>query len=241
MRTFPLLLALAATLVPGLATAQIPTSTADRVTTPGQQTSKLIAMSDATLRETVRCIVDRQPDRARNLLGTVPGTRQERLILDSFQSRLDQCFPRLEGGISFPSVIMRGIIAEEVFVRDFPAGLPQAAPTSESIAAWYRLVHLEDEPAVAALVLESARCAVAKSPADAAQLVASTPLSAEERAALATLAPVVGDCVDQGVNFHFSRQMLRAALAQGLYAYAVAAMQGFPANEAALAVKEPSR
>jgi hypothetical protein len=209
---------LAAFGVPAVAAAQIPTSTSDIVPSTSGPSRSEVARADAVFRDLVECVIRYQPARTRNLLGTIPGTHEEATILDSFDSRMEQCyeFSRTGGrAMTFSSSLLRGGIAETYFRRDFPAGLSaEPALTAEAAAAWTQPRPSANQVTQMEMLHSMARCVTARQPAAVGTMLRAAPLSAEERAAMRTLQPDISACLDSGVEFAVSRQALRGLLAE---------------------------
>jgi len=216
-------------LVAAAAVAQNPTSSRDRITPPYHRRGEA-ARSDPDFRHILACTVLREPNRSRNLIATIPGTPAESRIMDSYQSRLDQCYPRATGGLAFSSDLLRGGIAEVLYHHDFPGGLP-AAPAeapSEAALAWARPRLFEGRVTGTEIPHAIARCLVLRQPAIVSTLLANPPFSAGELAALRSLQGDLAACINNGVRFTASRQSLRGLLAEAALSYGEALAKGFP-------------
>lgn len=204
--------------VPAAAAAQIPTSTSDIVPSTSGPSRGEVARADSVFRDLVDCVIRYQPARTRNLLGTIPGTHEEATILDSFDSRMEQCyeFSRTGGrAMTFSSSLLRGGIAEAYFRRDFPAGLGADAPlAAEAAARWTQPRATGGQVTQMEMLHAMARCVTARQPVAIGTMLRAVPLSAEERAAMRTLQPDISACLDSGVEFAVSRQALRGLLAE---------------------------
>jgi hypothetical protein len=215
----------------GAAAAQIPTSTQDRVTTPIPPSLQEIARTDAVFRDAVACVVRYQPARTRALLDTVPGSSGEGTILYSFQSRLDQCYDyyRNEGrSLGFTSNLLRGVVAEIYYHREFPGGIAaNAVAAPETLTSWTQ--PRPDDGAVSQVEMlhSMARCVTVRQPAGVAALLAADPFTTGERDAIRTLQPDLAACLDSGIEFAASRQSLRGLLAEAALHYAEASRTGF--------------
>ena len=226
MRHVPLSLLLFA--AAGAGAAQNPTSSSDRITPPYHRRGDA-ARSDPDFRHVLACTVLREPTRSRNLLATIPGTPAESRIMSSYQSRLDQCYPRAMGGLTFSWDLLRGGIAEVFYHRTFPGGLPAApaAPPGEAALAWARPRLFEGRVTGAEIPHSIARCLVLRQPAVVSALLANPPFSAGELAAIRSLQGDLAACINNGVRFTASRQSLRGLLAEGALAYGEALGKGF--------------
>jgi hypothetical protein len=221
--------AILATAVP--AAAQILTSTQDRMT-HGKPSKSDVARSDAVLRRTADCVAKRAPTRIESLLRTAPGSPTESTILSSFQSRLDWCIPG-EDSIGFPWTLLRGALVEALYKAQFPELLPAApAAPPEALAAWAApnltsggKVELEYFHGVA-------RCVVARNPQLVGKLIATTPMAADEVAALRPIRALLPGCIESGISFTASRESLRGLLAEALLRYRRDQRDGFAAAAA---------
>ena len=224
-----LALAMAFSAVP--AVGQIPTSTQDHIPSSSGPSRSEVALTDEVARDTVGCLIGREPGRTRNLLDTIPGTHEEERILESFASRLESCYDYNRNharSLGVPNNVLRGFIAEDYYRRDFPAGLsPASAVAPELTAAWARPRPDDGQVPQMEMLHAMARCVTVRQPADVGVLLRSAPLSAEERAALRTLQPGLAACLDTGVEFTASRQSLRALLAEAAFHYAGSQRSGF--------------
>lgn len=216
--------------VPAPSVAQVPTSTQDIIPSSSRPQRSDIRRSDAVFRDLVACVVRYQPERARNLLETIPGTYAEGDILVTFRPRMETCFdyPRLGGrALGFDWRLLRGAIAETAFAIEFPEGIAAAAAPAEALAAWARPREADGQVTTLELVHAMARCVTLRQPAEVNRLLRAEPLGAEERAAMRRLQPDLAACLDSGVNFTASRQALRALLAEAALQYAEASRDGF--------------
>ena len=216
---------------PFAAAAQIPTSTQDVLVSPGDPEQEEVARTDAVLRDLVACLVRYQAARTRNLLDTVPGSRAESNIVRSLRSRMETCYNYYRTGaraLVFATPILRGMIAEQYYRRDFPNGLAAGSPpAAEAAAVWTAPRPSPGDDAGPELVHAMARCVVVQHPAEVGALVAAEPFTVAERRALAAVTPHLSPCLYQGVNLDASRQSLRGVLAEAAFHYAEAQREGF--------------
>ena len=215
-------------LAAGAAAAQNPTSSSDRITPPYHRRGDA-RRSDPDFRHILACTVLREPNRSRNLLATIPGTPAEDRIMFSYQSRLDQCYPRATGGLTFSRDLLRGGIAEVLYHHDFPGGLPAApgGPPGDAALAWARPRLFEGRVTGTEIPHAIARCLVLRQPAVVSTLLANPPFSAGELAAMRSLEGDLAACINNGVRFTASRQSLRGLLAEEALSYGVAVGKGF--------------
>lgn len=221
----------------GLAFAQIPTSTADRVTRPGGQAQALVRESDRIFRKTLACFVKRPGSPARILLSTAPGSEAEQKKARSFRSRLDHCLVGAQG-IGFQFALLRGGLAEALYHQEFPGGLVVEGPTDGTAMVWTepRLGRGGDQ--ARELLHSAARCLVVSHPSYARSLLATEPLSEAEQQVFDEIQPLLGPCLFQGVKFTASRQMLRGLIAEAALGYAIARRDGFDKLTTAAAAKK---
>lgn len=231
--TFRRIIALGAAAALGgtAATAQTPTSSQDVI--PNTRTPPLsnVALADRAFRDLVGCVIRYQPDRTRNLLGTIPGTPEEGRILHSFDSRMETCYDVFRtgrGALMYQDNLLRGFVAEAYYGRDFPAGIsPAAGAAPELVAAWERPRPTGGAVTQIEMLHAMARCVTARQPAAVGALLRTAPLSPEERAALRPLQADLSACLDSGVQLGASRQSLRGLLAEAAFHYGQAQRAGF--------------
>jgi len=213
------------------AVAQIPTSSEEVRWRAVDPSLAEVARTDAVFRDLVACVVRYQPARSRNLLDTVPGTSAEATILYSFQSRMETCYDYNRTGgraLGWHGNLLRGVIAEVYYHREFPHGVtPANAVPAEATAPWAAPRPAEGDRANGDMVHAMARCVLVRRPADVHALLASTPFSAGERNVMRSLQPDLATCLDTGVELSASRQALRGLFAEAALHYGEAQRGGF--------------
>ena len=213
------------------AAAQIPTSTEEVRWRAVEPSLAEVARTDAVFRDLVACVVRYQPARTRNLLDTAPGTSAEATVLYSFQSRMETCYDYNRTGgraLGWHGNLLRGVIAEIYYHREFPQGVtPANGVPAETTAAWAAARPAEGERTNGDLVHAMARCVIVRRPAEVRALLASTPFSAGERNAMRALQPDLAFCLDTGVELSASRQSLRGLFAEAALHYGEAQRGGF--------------
>jgi hypothetical protein len=159
----------------------------------------------------------------------MPGSNAEAMIISSYQSRLDQCYPRQMGGLSFSWSLLRGGFAELFYHRDFPGGLPAApaAAPSEAAIAWTHARTAEGRVTSLETLHAVARCVVVRRPAAVSGLLAEAPFSAGELTGMQSIQDDLSACITAGVRFTASRQSLRGLLAEAALHYGEALGSGF--------------
>jgi hypothetical protein len=214
----------------GLAIAQERTSTNDRMThaVPGRGEA---AQTDPLFRRTLACVLIREPRKPRNLVDTVPGSREEARLFGAFQSRLEQCYVGTVHGISFSWELLRGGFAEIYYHREFPAGLPGAPADTAWAAAWTRPRVIDRRVSQVEMLHATMRCVTVRRPEAVGRMLAAAPLSAEEASAVRTLRDDLSACLNSGVQLTASRQSLRGLLAEAALHYGEAIRNGPPAPQ----------
>ena len=217
-----------AALCGGIAHAQLPSRSQIRPQQHGGVRAD-VARSDVLFRRTIACVVDRWPDRAAGLPATIPGSTAEFSIMSDFQPRLNWCFDAGDSGIRFSSSVLRGGIAEIYYHRSNPGGLPRGPRMVDAAqaAAWTRPRAVDRGDGGLEALHSVARCVVLRQPGLVSDLLATTPLSAEESAATRALQNDLSACLTAGVTFTASRQSLRGLLAEAALHYGEVFGAGF--------------
>ncbi|MCA1749643.1 MAG: hypothetical protein ABR601_04075 [Parasphingopyxis sp.] len=143
--------------------------------------------------------------------------------------------------LQIPETILTGYIAEARYFVRFPSGPPpliaSSAPATTSDEEIAERLAAAPNPA-----LEFPRifgdCVVRLRAPDVDRLVRTQPGTPEEAAVLGALQPSLGQCLWSGQTLEFSRETLRAALADALYRRGLVAVAPDPD---AAAEPEPSR
>lgn len=212
----------------GLALAQELTSTNDRMTHAVPERGEA-AQTDPLFRRTLACVLEREPRKPRNLIDTVPGSREEARLMTVFQSRLDQCYPGTFRGLGFTWDLLRGGFAEIYYHREFPAGLPGAPADATWAAPWMQPRVVERSISQAEMLHATMRCVVVRRPDAVARLLAAAPFSADETIAVRVLREDLAACLNSGVRLTASRQSLRGLLAEAALHYGETIRNGPPA------------
>ena len=85
-------------------------------TKPGEE-----AATDRNLRVAVQCFVDQQKARSVRLVQSIPGSDDEAMLVRTMRDPLVECMPGDNGGVAYPDLILRGVVAEVLYRRDFAA------------------------------------------------------------------------------------------------------------------------
>lgn len=119
----------------------------------------------------------------------------------------------IEDGASVASStdIWRGFLAEELLKRMPPFTLQPLPRVQDYHSVWL------DVSGRHPVVEEMAVCVAATNPAGIVSLLATTPESGEELAAMRSLSPSFGPCLQVDAKLTANRQSMRAALAEAIY------------------------
>ncbi|HEX8302287.1 hypothetical protein [Sphingomonas sp.] len=170
------------------------------------QASADTAMSIAT------CVADSEPRGVRKLLSTLPGSDDEARASRKLAVAYDAC----RGTVWYDFADARALLAVAIM-----AGSANR-PGSVAASPWYASAISGRSVGVDYSAAEVARqqygtCIAAAAPSASAQLVMAAPGSAEERAAIGALKPVLGGCIVQGQTVKLTASNLRLMLAEPLY------------------------
>ena len=210
--------------------SQTPTSTSDVMRRPTAPPTSELARTDRVFRDLVSCVIRRQPARTRNLLDTIPGSYEEGTILTSFDSRMESCYDYFRTGgraLEVPLNVLRGTIAESYYNSEFSGGISAAAVPSEHAASWVQPRPIGEQISQIEMLHAMARCVTIRQPAGVHAVMRATPYTPAEAAAFRTLQPDLSACLDSGIEFTASRQVLRGLLAEAALHYAESQRDGF--------------
>jgi hypothetical protein len=213
-----------------LALAQELTSTNDRMTHAVPERGEA-AQTDPLFRRTLACVLTREPRKPRNLVDTIPGSREEARLFGAFQTRLEQCYVGTVHGIGFSWELLRGGFAEIYYHREFPAGPPAAPANTAWVEAWTRPHVIERRVSQVEMLHATMRCVVVRRPEAVGRMLAAAPFSPEEASAVRTLRDDLSACLTSGVQLTASRQSLRGLLAEAALHYGEAIRNGPPAPQ----------
>ena len=151
------------------------------------------------------------------LLATQPGSEEEAGVLQEFTER--GCATS-----SAAPALLRGALAEQLFVKDF--GVVGARPRRETIEI-FRVDPAEVETLDAAAkrrvdVIGFATCATAANVVKTSALLKTAPGSPEETVLVKEMEPSFASCLLQGERLDLGRAELRGALAEATYRLALA-------------------
>jgi hypothetical protein len=148
-----------------------------------------------------RCVALRYPTRAANLLALDYRTPEYGAAIRKLAQSQTSC---TRGTLRFNGVLMAGGLAETLLERDGIAGLGVRLSAEMAIEA-------RDDIEFTSL------CVVRKTPDAVVALLATDPASAEEKAALDRITPMLAGCIRGGTQVRFNRPGLRALLALAAY------------------------
>jgi len=170
------------------------------------------------LRHMGSCLYGKERVAARGLLRSVPGSTDEARRMAALHSRLEECVNGDAEAVRSTNLILRGAVAEGIFLAMFPADPAAPAADRPSLPPSWMDAYAKDPSIGPTLALHQlAGCVVRAAPADASRLVRTTPGSAEESTSFQAITPRLGPCVNQGRSFSSNKTTLRALLAEALY------------------------
>lgn len=170
-----------------------------------------------------RCLANRNPSEARKYLAAARGSAEEAAahrVLLPFRETLCP----LGASIRLAPLIMRGSVAEAMYKADYP-GEPAMAPgrQADPVAVGppgARLQWTNSTPRDQGEAGERiARCYVGRNPVDVHRFLQTRPGSREELRSLRSLAPEIGPCLPSAGLVTLNSLLLRASLANALYAH----------------------
>jgi len=160
----------------------------------------------ATMRNFAKCVFNRSPRAAENLLAMDRGDRDFPVAMRRLAQGHEDCAPNSQ--LIFSGIYFIGGVAEASVnhrVRnDRLTRLVALDSTRPAIPA-------RDETEMMAL------CTVRRAPDDLASLFATEPMSDAETAAMRTLGPAIGGCLAAGQILRLDRAVLRDVLALAAY------------------------
>ena len=171
------------------------------------------AKGDAALNRVIACLFERDQAKIATLLISWPGSPLEQNTIGAMERRAGICMPA-NSRLSFPSTLMRAMLAEHALLRQFtaPAPLPALPAGWASEPLGNTLV-----PSLGALH-GFGRCVVLAAPDRADALARTARGSVEESAAIDGLRPALAGCITANQRFALDRAGLRGLLAEALLA-----------------------
>lgn len=175
--------------------------------------------------EYAACLVAQRPSIADIYLAASPGSPERAYAFNALAPVEDAACARFATApdgqrLEIPETVLSGYIAEARYIIRFPsdpppliASTPPVATSDEEIAE--RLAAAADPAAEFPRIFGD--CVVRLRAPDVDRLVRTQPGSSEEQAVLGALQTSLGQCLWSGQTLEFSRETLRAALADALY------------------------
>ena len=176
------------------------------------------------------CIVERSPGRVRRMAELPVDGKEYRKISRALYVEInDDC---LSGGTLWAQdVLMRGAMFSALYAKDYSNDRTAAFPAS--LSTGYRQFYsapLSETARTALSIASFGECVARANPVAArAALNVSMDTVAETRA-LKALVPTFSACIPQGSELKLSRDILRGAMAEGLYRLVRAARASNPAG-----------
>lgn len=171
------------------------------------------------------CLVTERPVAADAYLAAALGSPSRDFAFNALVPEGDEVcaiFARAPDGtaLQIPEIVLTGHIAEARYVLRYPTGAPPiiatAVPVAMSDADFNARISASPDP-VAEFPRIFGDCMVAARGQDIDRLVRTQPGSGPETSMIQAIQPVLGQCLWAGQTLQFSREMLRAVLADALY------------------------
>jgi hypothetical protein len=143
-------------------------------------------------------------------IGSADQARLQRQVL------VDDCLGA--GELSLPPDVIRGALFEQLYLLEYKTAPPADLSTVPTIDYTFGYSAPLTAGAINGIALAQFGDCVARADAGHARdLLTSLPDSTGETAAVGGLMSHLAPCIPQGRTIHFSRSVLRAAIAEGLY------------------------
>lgn len=151
------------------------------------------------------------------LLAVLPYSPEEQRIVVRIAT--SECLTN--GMLKFRAPVLRGVVAEQLYLANFTGGRPRKAVTPVfADLSPADLAAADPAQRTAVQLILFGQCVSSVDPADVAALLATPAMSMRERTAFGALQPALGRCIESG-TFHLNRFALRGFLAEGAYRNAV--------------------
>ncbi|HEY0027491.1 MAG TPA: hypothetical protein VGC35_06445 [Allosphingosinicella sp.] len=128
------------------------------------------------------------------------------------------------GSLTLPLEVIRGALFEQLYLADFktaPVADLSAVPAIDYTIGYAQPIAPQASNGIA--LARFGDCVARTDPGNARSMLVNVPDSRGETAALQALKSRLGGCIPQGQKISFSRSVLRASIAEGLYRLARAA------------------
>ncbi|MDF7773885.1 hypothetical protein P1X14_01390 [Sphingomonas sp. AOB5] len=150
------------------------------------------------------------------LFGAMPGTSGESDAIAALLSK--GC--RTMGDFAVDPATVRGSMAEALFERDYGTLDGAARPGKVSMFTMpmpgsYQSLYPRTRYAIGMLAYGD--CIVQAAPKESVAMMLTAPGSSNERTAFSALAPVMGECLNDGDKITFTRTQLRGVIAEAAY------------------------
>jgi|GEM_PF-1270773 len=153
-----------------------------------------------------QCIVRGNPDPVRDLLDTQVKSPNENAVLLKLSNKRANCLGRA-GKLRMNYQNMRGALAQQLYLRDFPTtGAIAANPEAEFTSRG------DFDP-----IMEYGVCVALRNYPAADAFVRTDSYSADEKQALGNLSATLASCLATGQTIRLSPIILRGAVAEALY------------------------
>ncbi len=164
----------------------------------------------------VQCLVDADPQRARQFIDSFPGGKDAARRAGYFDRSECVVSATRAQTIDFSPALYRGALFKAFYIQDYgngPARLVEGSPNFGSDVTGADAATARDY----VVMHQFAECVVRKDGETARKLVLARVESPAERAALRTLQPILGPCMIQGGSAEVSRATLTGLIAEALY------------------------
>lgn len=163
------------------------------------------------MRDFAHCAAKLHTGDALALLSTKRGSAAEQTAARRLGSISDGCLSRHNASVRFDRMLLRGGVAEALYLRRFAKSGPPAT-----------MAHPRVDPAMFetkafAVLADFANCVAVAQPGSVHALLLSEPGSPDEEGAITALTPALSPCLPAGLDADFSPSQLRAYLAEALY------------------------
>lgn len=184
--------------------------------------------AEAVLKNMVRCVGERQPEYARQIMVVLPGSKAEQEKFGGNLGDLAMCMEDQRRRLVIPGNVEMRLTARafrlelaQVLAREALSEIDDAADLA-SASAWsperYNAPNdLASADATQMGLYQFGDCVVAANPVQAAQVVRFGPESAEGGAAIQALIPFLAPCLREGVQLELTPATLGIALAEPIY------------------------
>lgn len=176
----------------------------------------------------VRCVGERSPKYAHQIMRLAPGSKAEHAKIFGNEGDLGMCMDDQKRRMVLPAGVemtmnarmfrtnLATVMARNALEDIDASKLAQAAPWSMAI---YDLPTGESQrvDTMQVALLEFGDCVVAAKPVEATAFVRHGAKSSKGSAAMKLMLPVLGSCVPQGANLEITPEVLSVALSEPIY------------------------